>query len=256
MGEPITRGVIELDFVIGRLREGRTAYKDVGVDLLREVVLVADVCQGDNSAARRFLDEFQGQIDAIRARAHPRAAQRLEGFAAELLVPRPKTKTSRLDSFQGRAPLKAWLKSVVRNELASPEPEDHRQPAASTIEADIPDPGFGPDELAHIRECADLIAEGHRRAFAVLDRDYVLAWRMWKLDGVDQKVIADLFINRKTRKSVNKSTICRWCDEVQEEVTRMLAAEPDLAAAIKMSSRAVRWAIDVRVVEALRASPP
>ena len=59
MDEPL----IQLEEVIERLKKGRPVYGPVGVDLLREVILVEAVLQCDNRAAECFLAEFRPTIE-------------------------------------------------------------------------------------------------------------------------------------------------------------------------------------------------
>ena len=105
---------IQLEEVIERLKKGRPVYGPVGVDLLREVVLVEAVLQCDNRAAESFLAEFRPTIEKTLLRlGGRRAVHELDDIVNDLLVPRD-SKPPRLDNFHGKAPLKTWLRTVIR----------------------------------------------------------------------------------------------------------------------------------------------
>src|SRR5215472_656911 len=108
------RSLVQLEEVIERLKEGRPVYGPVGVDLLREVILVEAVLQCDNRAAESFLAEFRPTIEkTLLHLGGKRAVHELEDLVNDLLVPRD-SNPPRLDNFHGKAPLETWLRTVIR----------------------------------------------------------------------------------------------------------------------------------------------
>src|SRR5205085_11391360 len=78
-----------LEEVVGLVRAGRLIYKDVKVDVLREVALAEGFGQFDLGATKQFRADYVGVIAAAARGVGGRwAEQELEGFEAELIVPR------------------------------------------------------------------------------------------------------------------------------------------------------------------------
>src|SRR5262249_156811 len=132
-----------------------------------------------------------------------RAAQELDDIVHDLLVPRD-SRPPRLENFHGKAPLKTWLRTVIRrlwtdlarrNQKSRVDGKGKLVALDETVQTD-PDPS--PEELAEYHDLrergADLIARQFLDLFAsVADRDELLAWRMACLDGIPQKDLAALF---------------------------------------------------------------
>jgi RNA polymerase sigma factor (sigma-70 family) len=255
MEEPL----IQLEEVIDRLKEGRPVYGPVGVDLLREVVLVEAVLQGDNRAAECFLDEFRPTIEKTLLRlGGRRAVDELDDVVNDLLVPRD-SKPPRLDNFHGKAPLSTWLRTVIRRlwtDLTRRSPKSRedgkglRVDLDRTVQAD-PDPS--PEELADYNDLqvrgAELIVRQFLDLFASeTDRDELLAWQMACLDGIPQKDLAGLF-------RCHPSTISRYRKRVEKKVKEAFANNDQLRSfvdSMKTAPRTIVCSIAQRVVEGLR----
>jgi RNA polymerase sigma factor (sigma-70 family) len=250
---------IPLEEVIERLKEGRPAYGPVGVDLLREVVLVEAVLQCDNRAAESFLAEFRPTIEKTLFRlGGRRAVHDLDDIVNELLVPRD-SRPPRLDNFHGKAPLKTWLRTVIRrlwtdltwrDQKSCEHGQGRRVDLDETVRAD-PEPS--PDELAEYNDLrergADLIVRQFLDLFAsVADRDELLAWQMICLDGMPQKDLAGLF-------QCHPSTISRYRERVEKKVKDAFASNEllrSLVDAIRTAPRAIVHSIAQYIVEELR----
>ena len=255
MEEPL----IQLEEVIDRLKEGRPVYGPVGVDLLREVILVEAVLQCDNRAAELFLAEFRPTIEKTLLRlGGRRAVQKLDDIVNDLLVPRD-SKPPRLDNFHGKAPLKTWLRTVIRRRWTDLERrnqksrEDGKGKLVALDETIQTDPDPLPEELAEYNDLrergADLIVRQFLDLFAsVADRDELLAWQMICLDGIPQKDLAGLF-------HCHPSTISRYRERVEKKVEEAFANNDQLRSlvdAMKTAPRTIVRSIAQRVVEELR----
>src|SRR5262249_55897388 len=131
--------LIPLEEVIERLKQGRPVYGPIGVDLLREVILVEAVLQGENRAAESFLAEFRPAIEKTLLRlGGKRAAHELDDLVNDLLVPRD-SRPPRLDNFHGKAPLKTWLRTVIRRlwtDLERRNPKSREDGKGKLVELD------------------------------------------------------------------------------------------------------------------------
>jgi RNA polymerase sigma factor (sigma-70 family) len=249
----------QLEEVIERLKKGRPVYGPVGVDLLREVILVEAVLQCDNRAAECFLAEFRPTIETTLLRlGGSRAVHELDDIINDLLVPRD-SKPPRLDNFHGKAPLHAWLRTVIRRlwtDLARRDPksrEDGKGKLVNLDETVQTDPNPSPEELAEYHDLrergADLIVRQFLDLFAsVADRDELLAWQMVCLDGVPQKDLAGLF-------QCHPSTISRYRKKVEKNVKEAFANNDQLRSLVdemKTAPRTIVRSIAQRIVEELR----
>ena len=258
------RGAIEGPFippeeVIERLKEGRPVYGPVGVDLLHEVVLVEAVLQCDNRAAESFLAEFRPTIEKTLFRlGGRRAVHDLDDIVNDLLVPRD-SRPPRLDNFHGKAPLNAWLRTVIRrlwtdverrNQKSWEDGKGRRVDLDETVQAD-PEPP--PDELAEYNDLrergADLIVKQFLDLFAsVADREELLAWQMICLDGMPQKDLAGLF-------HCHPSTISRYRERVEKKVKEAFASNEQLRSlvdAMRTAPRPIVRSIAQHIVEEFR----
>jgi len=249
--------LIQLEEVIERLKEGRPVYGPVGVDLLREVVLVEAVLQCDNRAAESFLAEFRPTIEkTLLHLGGQRAAQELDDIINDLLVPRD-SKPPRLDNFHGKAPLSTWLSTVIKRLWTDVEQriqksrEDGKGKLVDLDERVRTDPS--PQELAEYNDLrvrgADLIVRQFRALFASMaDRDELLAWQMACLDGIPQKDLAALF-------RCHPSTISRYRQRVEKKVKEAFANNDQLRSlvdAMKTAPRPIVRSIAQHIVEELR----
>jgi len=250
---------IPLEEVIERLKEGRPAYGPVGVDLLREVVLVEAVLQCDNRAAESFLAEFRPTIEKFLFRlGGQRAVHELDDLVNDLLVPRD-SKPPRLDHFHGKAPLNTWLRTVIRrlwtdrargDQKSWEHGKGRRVDLDETVQAD-PEPP--PEELAEYHELgergADLIVRQFLDLFtSEADRDALLAWQMICLDGMQQKDLAGLF-------RCHPSTISRYRERVERKVKDAFASNEQLRSlvdAMRTAPRPIVHSIAQHIVEAFR----
>jgi RNA polymerase sigma factor (sigma-70 family) len=229
----------------------------VGVDLLREVVLVEAVLQCDNRAAECFLDEFRPTIEKTLFQVGgPRAVHELDDVVNDLLVPRD-SKPPRLDNFHGKAPLSAWLRTVIRRlwtDLARSNPQSRADGKGRRVDLERTaqaDPS--PDELAEYNDLqergAELIVRQFLDLFArVEDRDELLAWQMACLDGIPQKDLADLF-------RCHPSTISRYRKRVEKKVKEAFANNDQLRSfvdSMKTAPGTIVRSLAQRIVEALR----
>jgi RNA polymerase sigma factor (sigma-70 family) len=250
---------IQLEEVIERLKKGQPVYGPVGVDLLREVILVEAVLQCDNRAAESFLAEFRPTIEkTLRRLGGKRAVHELDDIVNDLLVPRH-SKPPRLDNFHGKAPLNTWLSTVIRrlwtdrarrNQTSREDGKGKVVDLNLTVKTD-PDPS--PEELADYNDLrgrgADLIVRQFLDLFASgADRDELLAWQMTCLDGIPQKDLAGLF-------QCHPSTISRYRKRVEKRVKEAFANNDQLRSlvdAMKTAPRTIVRAIAQHVVEELR----
>jgi RNA polymerase sigma factor (sigma-70 family) len=253
---------IQLEEVIARLKTGRPAYGPVDVDLLRQVILVEAVLQCDNRAAESFLGEFRPTIERILLRlGGKRAVDELDDILHDLLVPRDSS-PARLDHFHGKAPLKTWLRTVIRRlwtDLARRNPKARADGKGRSVELDEldelapTDPAPSPQELAEYNDLrergADLIVRQFQDLFAsVADRDALLAWQMACLDGIPRKDLAGLF-------HCHPSTISRYRQRVEERVKEAFANNDQLRSlvdAMKTAPRPIVRSIAQHIVEELR----
>jgi RNA polymerase sigma factor (sigma-70 family) len=250
---------IQLEEVIERLKEGRPVYGPVGVDLLREVVLVEAVLQCDNRAAESFLAEFRPTIEkTLLHLGGRRAVDELDDIVNDLLVPRD-SKPPRLDNFHGKAPLSTWLRTVIRRlwtDLARRHPKSRADAKGMRVDLDEmvqADPQLLPEELAEYNELgergADLIIKQFLDLFASeADRDELLAWQMACLDGIPQKDLAGLF-------RCHPSTISRYRQRAEKKVKEAFANNDQLKSLVDLMNTAPRpivRSIAQRIVEELR----
>src|SRR6516165_6939871 len=251
--------LIPLEEVIERLKQGRPVYGPIGVDLLREVILVEAVLQCDNRAAESFLAEFRPTIEkTLLHLGGQRAVHELDDIVNDLLVPRD-SKPPRLHNFHGKAPLETWLRTVIRRlwtDRARGDQKSRENRKGRFVELDelVPtDPDPSPQELAEYNDLrgrgADLIVGQFLDLFAsVEDRDALLAWQMACLDGIPQKDLARLF-------HCHPSTISRYRERVEERVKEAFANNDRLRPvvdALRTAPRAIVRSIAQRIVEELR----
>jgi RNA polymerase sigma factor (sigma-70 family) len=250
---------IQIEEVVERLKKGQPVYGPVGVDLLREVILVEAVIQCDNRAAELFLAEFRPTIEKTLLRlGGKRAVHELDDIVNDLLVPRD-SKPPRLDNFHGKAPLNTWLRTVVRRlwtDLARRNQTSREDGKGKLVDLDQTvktDPDPSPEELAEYSDLrgrgADLIVRQFLDTFASLaDRDELLAWQMACLDGIPQKDLAGLF-------QCHPSTISRYRKRVEKRVREAFANNDQLRSlvdAMKTAPRTIVRSIAQHVVEELR----
>jgi RNA polymerase sigma factor (sigma-70 family) len=251
--------LIQLEELIERLKEGRPVYGPVGVDLLREVILVEAVLQCDHRAAELFLAEFRPTIEKTLFRVGGnRAVQELDDIVNDLLVPRD-SKPPRLDNFHGKAPLETWLRTVVRRlwtDRARRNLKSREDGKGKLVDLDDTvqtDPNPSPEELAEYHDLwergADLIVRLFLDVFAsVADRDALLAWQMVCLERIPQKDVAGLF-------QCHPSTISRYRERVEKKVNEAFAKNGRLVPlvdAMKTAPRTIVRSIAQRIVEQLR----
>ena len=254
MEEPL----IQLEEVIERLKQGRPVYGPVGVDVLREVILVEAVLQCDNRAAELFVAEFRPTIEKTLLRlGGKRAVHELDDILNNLLVPR-ESKPPRLDNFHGKAPLNTWLRTVTRRlwtDLAQRNPKSREDGKGNLVALDETvqtDPDPSPEELAEYNDLlergADLIVRQILDVFAsVSDRDELLVWQMVHLDGASQKGLAGLF-------QCHPSTISRYRKRVENKVKEAFGKNDQLRSlvdALRTAPRTIVRSIAQRVVEEL-----
>jgi RNA polymerase sigma factor (sigma-70 family) len=251
--------LIQLEEVIERLKKGRPVYGPVGVDLLREVILVEAVLQCDNRAAEFFLAEFRPTIEKTLLRlGGKRAVDELDDIINDLLVPRD-SKPPRLDNFHGKAPLNTWLRTVIRRLWTDVTRKDQKSREVGTgkvvdLDKAAPtDPHSSPQELAEYNDLrergVDLIVRHFLDMFpSASDRDELLAWQMVCFDGIPQKDLARLF-------QCHPSTISRYLKRVEKKIKNAFANNDQLRSvidAIKTAPRTLVRLIGERVVEELR----
>jgi RNA polymerase sigma factor (sigma-70 family) len=251
--------LIQLEEVIERLKKGRPVYGPVGVDLLREVILVEAVLQCDNRAAESFLAEFRPTIEKTLFRlGGRRAVDELDDFVNDLLVPRD-SKPPRLENYRGKAPLQTWLATVIRRLWFDRARGDHgsrEDGKGKRVDLDemVPaDPDPLPHELAEYNDLRDRGAALFVRQFldlfaSVTDRDALLAWQMASLDGVPQKDLARLF-------HCHPSTISRYRERVETKVREAFENNDQLRSlidAMRTAPRTIVRSIAQRIVEDLR----
>ncbi len=199
-----------LESIVELIQDGELAYGRFHSDILREISLVEGVCQMDQAATERFLDEFSGDIAAAARRAGGvRAQQDLEGFEAELMIPQDNKTPPKLASFAGHTPLKNWLQRVIYNQWRS------RLRRQSKLRSDVAlhdvTPTQLPCESAEAYECLNVLRPVFERSAEVLDPDSALMLRMNLLDGVPRQQLARLW-------GVHKSTITRNCQRTCRQV--------------------------------------
>ncbi len=189
---------IPLVDVVERLERGDLGRTMIRANLLRDVVLAQALELGEPRAAQVFEDEL---MPAARSMARhlggERAAQAVENFAAELLLPRP-GREPRIATYQGRTALRHWLGAVVANSLRTElrrrgpsgpigfdsdglESTTARQPAAAA--ADV-------EREIELRQCEELLRPIFLAAGRLLESEDRLLLKLLLLDGVPQKDLA------------------------------------------------------------------
>jgi RNA polymerase sigma factor (sigma-70 family) len=255
MEEPL----IQLEDVIERLKKGRLDRGSVGVDLLREVVLIEALQQGHNEAAQTFLKDFRPAIEKILSSLDTNAELDADDIISELFVASD-SKPARLAKFGGLAPFRSWLKIVVpniwrdRQEKERKWREDGKGKVVALDETVHRDPALSPNQEAEYNELlerADLIVMKFREMFgSIEDRDALLAWLMVHLDGALQKDVADrLFVK------VVASTITRYLMRVKAKVKQAFASNHELESlvdAVFQAPEPIRREIAQRIGDGLR----
>ena len=212
-----------LDEVIALVTSGRLSYGRYEADVVRDVTLAEGYLQKDPAAARRFVAEFGGVITAEARRCGgPRAEQELEGFEAQLLLPR-EGRPPRLALYAGHTPLREWLRQVVRHEWAS----IMRQSARHELgwdgngggDSDSRESAPPPESVVQDHECLELLRPIFTQAAGAIPVEEAVLLRMVMLDGVPQNQVARL-------RDVNKSTITR---QVQRAISTVLGVFRSLA---------------------------
>ena len=235
----------------GRGRAGSSSPAIAAI--LRDLVLVEAARQGDEKAAELVLDQIRplvGHVVARLDRQHVGAEP--EDYINELWVTRDSA-PRRLDLFHGLAPLGPWVESVVTRLVLDKRRSQKKFPAVGLTEVEQqPAADADPAATVKFRECIDRIVEGFVAIFAAIDdRDRLLAWLMYRFDGMQQDAIGALF-----DPPVSKSTICRYCQVVDQKVRRAFKVDAALRSSVDEvfeAPEALRRALAERIVEALRA---
>lgn len=187
---------VPLRQVIGNVQNGTLAYGRYPTDVFAEVALVEGVCQQQPGSNELFIANYS---DAIRAAAFGagglRAQQDLEGFEADLMLPRNQ-RPPRLSTFGGLTPLKFWLSRVVRNEW------NNRARATPLPPRDAGEAGPSPEDSAVEHECLAVFRPLLQSATATLKKREELLLRMVLMDGVPNQEVARLW-------GVHTSTVTR-----------------------------------------------
>jgi DNA-directed RNA polymerase specialized sigma24 family protein len=221
---------LSLPEVVDRVRAGRLSAGEGHPDVLRQVALVEGVCQWDDGAVRRFREEYEGVVDRlIRRVGGRRAEQEMAGFLDDLMTPRVKARTCRLDGFGGLSSLEDWLRTVVAKEYASRVRRDRLRTTGGgdEIGPEVPDPKpDGHGGQARLDEYRTNLLEPliglYRQAVAALGDWDRTAWTMIVLDGASQTEVARVF-------GVDKSTVSRHFNAVEEPVRRTIRSDPGLS---------------------------
>src|SRR5438132_8004003 len=101
--------------VVRRLDQERADAKPPKDNILAEVVLAQGLQLGEDQCARTFESIYMPVVRAVgRHLGGERAADVVENFAAELVLPR-QGRPPRIATFQGRTTLSHWLVPVVSN---------------------------------------------------------------------------------------------------------------------------------------------
>ncbi len=220
--------------------------------ILRDLVLVEAARQGDEKAAELMLDQIRplvGHVVARLDRQHTGAEP--EDYINQLWLTR-ETAPRRLDLFHGLALLGPWVESVVTRLVLDQRRSQKKHPAVRLTDIEQPAPDADPAAAVKSRECIDRIVQGFVAIFAAIDdRDRLLAWLMYRFDGMQQDAIGALF-----DPPVSRSTICRYCQVIDEKVRRAFKVDAALRSSVDEvfeAPEAIRRALAERIVEALRA---
>lgn len=225
-----------LEIVLDRVRAGNLAFGRFATDVLREVTLAEGVCQHDARATERFLSEFSRVISNAAVRAGGmRAKQELEGFEAELMIPRDK-RPPRLSQYAGHTPLKYWLDRVVWNQWRC-RLRAHREHAL-TRDGEARDHEPAPAVPLEEYECLSVLQPVFEDSTRILSAEEALLLKMVLLDGVPQQHLAQLW-------GVHKSTITRTrrraCQKLNDEFwarARRLGQQTDYEECVQWISEA------------------
>ena len=115
--------LIQLEEVIDRLKRGRPVYGLVGVDILREVILVEAVLQCDNRAAELFLAEFRPTIEKTLLRLGGKLPATRPTISSTMLLVPCDSNPPRLYNFHGKLPPNTWLRTVIRRLWIESKPQ-------------------------------------------------------------------------------------------------------------------------------------
>jgi DNA-directed RNA polymerase specialized sigma24 family protein len=155
---------------------------------LFEVTLAEALEHGEAAAAARFEAEYMPAVRATAGRlGGPRAIDRFDNFAAELILPRG-ARPPRIAGYQGRTPLAAWLRAVVTNAWIS----DRRKRGPVALEA-AREPFVHSAEAQAASDpspCEELLRPIVSTAVAALDAEERLILKLLVLDEVPQFAVA------------------------------------------------------------------
>ncbi|MBI1312083.1 sigma-70 family RNA polymerase sigma factor [bacterium] len=191
--------------------------------ILKDVVFAQALQNGDGWAAERFETEYMPIVRAVARRAGgQRAMDRVDNFAAELILPRDQ-RPPRIAGFQGRTTLKAWLRAVVANYCIS----DFRKQREVTLEAEIDrSVDVETEELADQSQCETLLRPVFQQVVGVLEHEDRVLITMLILDNVPQKNLAtSLGINSGNVTRRRQRIVQSLCDQMADLAAREQAEQ-------------------------------
>ena len=184
--------------LLRQLRAGRLAMRNYpDCDLVEDVLLALLMELGTNEAFCEFQRRFATQVERWARRDHPGEPDLADSLAGHIFTPRARS-DSRIASYAGRAPLKSWLRRVVRNW----EPEGQRAPVVQPDDNAGGLDGLKGRPLLHPpsrpldvefdrRNCGELLAPAFIGCFDELDDIERLVLLQHYVDGVQQNQIAE-----------------------------------------------------------------
>ncbi len=181
------RNAVSFDAVLAEMHSPKSVSESDDPGVLHDVVFAQALQDGEVWAAERFERDYMPLVRAVARRAGgERAVDRVDNFAAELILPRD-GRPPKIASYQGKTSLNAWLRAVVANFCIS----DFRKQREVTLEAETDrSVESETDELTDRTQCETLLSPVFRTVIGVLnDEDRVLI-SMLILDDVPQKSIA------------------------------------------------------------------
>jgi RNA polymerase sigma factor (sigma-70 family) len=184
--------------VVERLERGELGARVLQGNLVREVLLAQALELREPTAAQVFEAEYMPVVRSMaRHLGGDRAADAVENFAAELLLPRD-GRLPRIATYQGRTTLRQWLAAVVANVWRT-ELRRSRPSVPAGFEPDgrdrlIKGRRSGADAAAEppvdFRQCEELLRPIFQAAGRLLEAEDRLLLQMLLLDGVPQKALA------------------------------------------------------------------
>ncbi len=183
-----------------RLAEGGFAARPfAGCNLWLDIILAAGLAGGLDAAAQLFRTMYDEDVHSWSRRYGRGDATLAEDFLPDLLIPR-KRSGPRIETYKGHAPLRAWLKQVLRSVA-----DRRRESSEVVVDVDQVDPqsirgsatgstgDLDPGEAYAAQDCREKIQPLLQQAFGALTDQEHNVVMMSVIDNVPQTKIAQVF---------------------------------------------------------------